>query len=365
MKKANDGLNRRNFLKAGLGATAGAAITVGATREAAAKAKTKKVKFKSRMPVRELGKTGVKVPLLGFGGAMIVTRWGGVGTEDDRAAVIRHAYDKGVRWFDTADQYMESETIIGNGLKGVRDNVYIATKVSVLKPEEVRPAVESSLKELQTDYLDNIQIHGTMGIEQMTFEEAMKIHTELVKLRDEGITRFIGLTGHNYFDKLYQLICTEGFDTAFLANGYLRMGMRRVLTNEMVEMREMCLSKAHELNMGILAMKVMRAGMLGSGADPVVPDWDSERLAQLPGAAIRYLLQDERIHIFNIGMRIASDVDYNVDVLSGDTTFTQDDLSLLAEFSAKVYPWYDERMKGWEKRRAERRRQRAAQQEAQ
>jgi predicted aldo/keto reductase-like oxidoreductase len=96
-------------------------------------------------------------------------------------------------------------------------------------------------------------------------------------------------------------------------------------------------------------MKVMRGGMFGQGANQAVPDWDAEKLARLPGAAIRYLLQDERVHTFNIGMRLKSDVDANVKILSGDATFTEDDRLLLAEYSTRAYPWYEERFKEWQK----------------
>ena len=108
-------------------------------------------------------------------------------------ALVRYAYDRGVRYFDTAGNYMESQAILGEALKDRRRQVCLVTKVETTKPEEVRKAVETSLKELQTDYLDILLIHGTPGLEQMSVEQAMKIHAELVKLRDEKITRFIGL----------------------------------------------------------------------------------------------------------------------------------------------------------------------------
>lgn len=357
MSKKDGGLNRRKFLKAGLQATAGAAALTGGMAQAAMP-KDKKVTLSGSIPTRVLGKTGLEVPVLGLGGAYLVERWGAQGSIEERAAMVRRAYDRGVRWFDTADNYMESEEIVGAGLKDVRDNVYLATKVSVTDHREVRKFFERSLERFQTDYVDCIQIHGTTGIEQMTFEEAMKTHGELVKLRDEGLARFIGVTGHNYFDKIYPLIATGEFDTAFLANGYFKCGMMRLLTNEMVEMREMCLEKARELGMGVLAMKVLRGGMFGRTAESVTPDWDREKLERLPGAAIRYLFQDEGVHVFNIGVRVPSEVDDNVNIFCGDLTFTDGDRMLLAEFSAKAYPWYEEMMKKrteeWQRRRAQR-----------
>lgn len=105
----------------------------------------------------------------------------------------------------------------------------------------------------------------------------------------------------------------------------------------MVELRNACVAKAHELSMGIVAMKVIGAGVLGAWSGYVVPGFDKKRLEQLPAAAIRYVLDDERIHILNIGMRLQDEVDANIKTLSGDVKYTLDDRMLLAEFCAKAY----------------------------
>ncbi len=128
-------------------------------------------------------------------------------------ALVRYAYDRGLRYFDTAGNYMESQAILGEALKDRRRQVCLVTKVETTKPEEVRKAVERSLKELQTDYLDILLIHGTPGLQQMSVEQAMKIHAELVKLRDEKVTRFVGFSAHGYFDKALALISVAADST--------------------------------------------------------------------------------------------------------------------------------------------------------
>jgi predicted aldo/keto reductase-like oxidoreductase len=105
----------------------------------------------------------------------------------------------------------------------------------------------------------------------------------------------------------------------------------------MVELRNACVAKAHELGMGIVAMKVVGAGVLGAWSGYIVPGFDKKRLAGLPAAAIRYVLGDERIHILNIGMRMKEEIDANIKTLSDDVTYKPDDRALLAEFSAKAY----------------------------
>ena len=105
----------------------------------------------------------------------------------------------------------------------------------------------------------------------------------------------------------------------------------------MTTLRDACLAKAHELGMGIVAMKVIGAGLLGAWSGYVLPGFDQQRLKQLPAAAIRYVLQDPRVHILNIGMRLKEEIDANLKILAGNATYTPEDRALLAEFSAKLY----------------------------
>jgi predicted aldo/keto reductase-like oxidoreductase len=289
------------------------------------------------IPIRMFGKTGLKLPILGYGGAALPKEWENPLSYEDRVALVWHAFDRGVRYFDTSPGYFESQAILGEALKDRRRQVCLVTKVDTTKPEEVRKSVESSLKALQTDYLDIILIHGTPGIQQMSVEQAMKIHAELVKLRDEKVTRFIGLSAHGYFDKALALIVSGGFDQCMLSYGYIPRGYDQIWSARMTTLRDACLAKAHELGMGIVAMKVIGAGMLGAWSGYLVPGFDNQRLKQLPAAAIRHVLQDQRVHLLTIGMRLEGEIDANLKILSGDATYTAADRALLAEFSAKLY----------------------------
>jgi len=328
-------LGRREFLKKATQAAATVAICQGMT-PATARAETPG-QSAGTIPTRTLGKTGLKLPILGYGGAALPKVWLNPLSHDDRVALVRYAYDRGLRYFDTTGNYFESQAILGEALKDRRRQVCLVTKVETTRPEEVRKAVESSLKELQTDYLDILLIHGTPGIQQMSVEQAMKIHAELVKLRDERVTRFVGFSAHGYFDKALALIASGGFDLCMLSYGYIPRGYDQVWTARTTKLRDACLAKAQELSMGIVAMKVIGAGMLGAWSGYIVPGFDKQRLKQLPGAAIRFVLQDQRVDILTIGMRLKEEIDANLKILSGDGTYTPEDQILLAEFSAKLY----------------------------
>ena len=344
MREKNKELGRRDFMKKGAQATAAAAVaavlSTNITRGAVPE--DKNITLTDAIPTRVLGKTNVELPILGYGGAALPKKWGNTLSLEDRVKLVRHAYDSGIRYFDTAISYTysESQAIIGNALKDVRDNVFIATKVDFwdiskadgritkVNKEEVARQVEKNLAELQSDYIDAILIHGTPGVEQMTVEQCMEVQGELVKARDKGLVRFVGFSAHHYFDKALALITTGQFDLCMLAYGYLPRGNSRLFSPRTTELRNACLAKAHDLEMGIVAMKVLGAGMLGG--------FGQKHLEKLPGAACRYLLQDERVHILNIGMRFPAEIDANIKTLAGDTTYTNEDRALLAGVGSAV-----------------------------
>jgi predicted aldo/keto reductase-like oxidoreductase len=335
MDARKNALGRREFVKRAAQAAAAAAVSGGFA--SGASSKDRSVDQAETIATRVFGRTQVKLPILGYGGAGLPKIWGNPLSTEDRVKLVRYAYDRGVRYFDTAGNYMESQSILGEGLKGIRDKVYLVTKVETTDPERVRGAVEKSLEELQTDYLDAILIHGTPGLEQMTVEQAMKVHAELVKLRDEGVTKFIGFSAHSYFDKALALISSGGFDQCMLSYGYIPRGHNQVFSARMIELRNACVAKAHELGMGIAAMKVVGGGILGAWSGYVVPGFDKRRREKLPAAAIRYVLEDQRIQLLVIGMRLAEEIDANIRTLSGDVTYTLEDRALLTEFCAKAF----------------------------
>jgi predicted aldo/keto reductase-like oxidoreductase len=352
MREKRNEMDRRDFMKKGAQATAAVAVTgtvLSTSTAQGAVPEDKKGTFTDALPTRVLGKTGVELPVLGYGGAALPKKWGNTLSTEDRVKLVRHAYDSGIRYFDTAISYTysDSQAIIGEALKDVRDQVLIATKVDFwdtsqadgritkVDKKEVTRQIEKNLAELQSDYIDAILIHGTPGVEQMTVEQCMEVHAELVKARDKGLARFIGFSAHHYFDKALALISTDQFDLCMLAYGYLPRGNVRLFSPRTTELRNACLAKAHELQMGIVAMKVLGAGMLGG--------FGRKELEKLPGAACRYLIQDERVHILNIGMRFPTEIDANIKTLAGDTTFTNEDRGLLAGVSSAVLSHEDVR----------------------
>lgn len=323
---------RRHFLKS---AAATAAISATAA-SAAPKSAGKRIALTKKIPVRTFGKIGMKLPILGYGGAALPKVWGNTLSIAGRVELVQHAYNQGIRYFDTAGNYMESQPIIGAALEGKRENVFLVTKTEATQVPKVRRDVEQALKQLKTSYLDCVEIHGTPGLQQMSVKQAMKIHAELIKIKDEGLIRHIGVSAHGYFDKAYALIATGGFDLFMPAFGYIPRGDSQRFTKKMQAIREKCIAKAHNLNMCLVAMKVIGAGTLGAWSGNIVPEMDKRKIQKLPGAAMRWVLNDKRFHMLLIGMRFKQEIDNNIKVLSGNRTCTREDKALLAAYTKKA-----------------------------
>lgn len=237
-------LGRREFLKSTVLAGAGGAALSAQAAMLSAGPGTPAGAGKTgagSLPVRPFGKTGWNLPILAMGGSAMVQRFikdYGVKllSTDERVAMVRHAYDRGIRYFDTARVYGESESIMGKGLKAVRKDVFLATKIYVARPADTRKCLEMSLKELGTYSVELAQIHSPV-IERIGFEGAMKVHKELLKLRDEKMLKFIGLTTHVAFETVHRMISTGGFDQCLLAFGYFRKGMDTLLSHRNLEFR--------------------------------------------------------------------------------------------------------------------------------
>lgn len=339
MSHENHGMDRRAFIKAG--ALGGAAMALPTIAQASVP-KDKQIATKAgALPERPFGKTGHTLPIFGHGGSAMFKgdiAYYGVPLLplEERIKMVRHGYDNGIRYFDTARIYGESEEIMGKALGDVRDNVFLASKVLVMEVDRVRSSVERSLEALGTSYIDCMQIHGPV-IERLGYDGCMPMYEELAKLRDEGMIRFIGITGHSRFDEMHKLIDSNHFDTLLIEYGYFHKGYNTRHTPESVALRAKCVDRAAELNMGIVAMKVFAAWVFNHNSKTLIPDFDEDKRTKLARAALRWVLNDNRVQVLNIGISMPSDIDTNIALLNGDTKLTEEDIQILEAFSQKAY----------------------------
>ncbi len=149
------------------------------------------------IPIRELGKTGVKVSALGIGGYHL----GDAKDQDEATRIVAEALDGGINFFDNAWEYHEgeSEERMGRALKGKRDRAVLMTKVCTHGRDSkvAMRMLEESLRRLQTDYLDIWQVHEVIydNDPDLIFM-AGGASEALLQATQQGKVRFIGFTGH-------------------------------------------------------------------------------------------------------------------------------------------------------------------------
>ncbi|MBS7609921.1 aldo/keto reductase [Candidatus Bathyarchaeota archaeon] len=162
------------------------------------------------MEIRYLGKTGLKVPVIGFGAARIGIHDMGI---DESIKIIREAYDFGIRYFDTARSYGDSEEKLGLALKDFRDDCILATKVHFRGKDEAERSLRQSLRCLGFQSIDIAQLHGIDSLEDLKKALAPDGAMQALReARDQGKVRFIGITGHVPY-VLSRAIESGNFDT--------------------------------------------------------------------------------------------------------------------------------------------------------
>lgn len=188
-------LNRRQLLKAfGL---LGSIVALGGTRGLADALEPVRSSAAGEIPKRMLGKTGVQVSALCFGGA----HWGRIEDDAEAIRILHEAIDAGVTFLDNAWEYNggRSEELMGKALQGRRQQVFLMTKVcSHGRDKRVAlQQLDESLRRLKTDYLDLWQIHEVVYLDDPDRHFAPGGAAEaLLEAKRQGKVRFVGFTGH-------------------------------------------------------------------------------------------------------------------------------------------------------------------------
>ncbi len=218
------------------------------------------------MRYKTLGQTGLSVSILGFGASPLGHVFGVVTPEDERAAV-HHAIDRGINLFDVSPYYglTLAEERLGAALKGRRDEVILATKCGRYGSEEfdfsaatVVREFEASLRRLQTDHVDLLQVHDIeFGPVEQVIEETLPA---LRRLKELGKARFIGITG--YWPELLARVAT-----ATPVDTVLNYCHCNLLIDDMdAALAGPCI----ELGIGLMNASPLHMGLLGGAT---VPAW--------------------------------------------------------------------------------------------
>jgi predicted aldo/keto reductase-like oxidoreductase len=244
-------ISRRRFLEG----TALGGITAGVANAA-------KADKDHKLPTRVLGKTGARVSILAFGGG---SRFLMYKEEDKALEAVNHALDLGITYMDTAYSYGNglSEERIGKVMKTRRKGVFVATKINKRPGDEAMQVLEGSLKRLQIDQFDLVHIHSLTDDNDLAQIEAKGGVLEILhKLKDQKVTRFIGITSHTDPTVLAKALERHDFDCTQMALNAAMVGMKNgqgnMVINEAMKpsFQTIALPVANRKKMGVIAMKI-------------------------------------------------------------------------------------------------------------
>ena len=223
------------------------------------------------MKMKRLGRTGLMVTENSFG-ALPIQRL----SREEAASLLRRAYDAGINFFDTARAYSDSEEKIGLGHSDVRQNIIISTKSAGKTRQAVLDDLETSLKNLKTDFVDILQLHNIPALPDP--EDPESAHAALLQAKKAGKCRFIGITTHRIDVALAAAQCGL-YDTVQFPLSYLS-------SDEDLKLVDLC----REKDVGLIAMKALAGGLVSSGTaafaffaqlDNAVPIWGIQRESEL------------------------------------------------------------------------------------
>jgi aryl-alcohol dehydrogenase-like predicted oxidoreductase len=302
--------SRRNFLASCLGLPA-AGLAIPQSQPSSPSIKNSAVRA-AAPTYRTLGKTGLKVTSVGFG-CMV--------TSDD--SVISRAVDMGINYFDTARGYQSgnNERMVGNCLKRVRDKVFLSSKSRAASATEARSHLDTSLRELGTDYLDIWYMHAR--------DEAVALPDEIVPVwedaKKQGKIRFIGVSTHNpnaVVDRIFEI---GKFDVVLNTYNFA-VGTAN----------DAAFDRLSNAGIGLVAMKVMAPAARPYGFQTS----RSDRMKREGGplAALKWVLRNKRFGVAIPSMTDIDQLETNFRAMS--EPFTGDDERLLAAIDENIRPLY-------------------------
>ena len=248
-----------------------------------------------------LGKTGLEISRLGFGGIPIQR----VDAAATRKLIVAMA-EKGINYIDTARGYTVSESFLGEALEGYRDKFVLATKSMARDKAGMAADIETSLNNLRTDYIDIYQIHNP-NLEQLEQVLAPSGALEaLFEAKEAGKIRHIGLTGHTMelFEKAVTLPWVETF--MFPYNIVERQG-------------EELVHKCAENNIGFIAMKPLAGGAIEDA-----------------NLALRFICANPDVSVVIPGMYDLKEIDMNLSAVENTSPLTQEELTKMAEIREQL-----------------------------
>jgi len=283
-------VSRRSFVGAGVAATVGAAAGAAVAKSAAASSHEGKPgqpynpRTKDAMPTRNLGRTGFQVGIFSLGGQAAIER---TFNADLSAEIVNRALDLGVNYIDSAAAYGKdeewgrahgtSERNIGQVMKTRRSEAFLTSKTHYRDYDGSMKALESSLKNLQTDHLDLWQIHNLKTPDQLEqiFAKDGAIKA-LEEAKAQGMVRHVGVTGHYEPLILVEALKRYDFETILMVVS--------AADPNYLSFKDHLMPTALEKGVGIIGMKLAARGrLLSDWTPPPIENQRPSMATELPG----------------------------------------------------------------------------------
>lgn len=300
-------VTRRDFLKSSAAGTAWAVAASGVTLRA---------DEKTPIPTRPLGKTGATVPIVGLGTAPAGHR-----SRNEAAAFYGECLDRGLTYLDTAPEftgYGLAQAALGDVLKTRRDEAFLVTKCFEPEGEKALALLKQNLDELQTDHADVVYAHS-LGSDKMDPKTVMGetgVMKALEKAQRDGLTRYIGISGHNRPARFLEVI--RNFDVQVMMNAV------SYVARHLYNFEQTVWPEAHERGVALVAMKVF--GGMGS-KEPKGGRIQGDDLAQ----AFRYAQSLPNISTVVLGMHDRDELDQNLQWAKTYKPLSEQEMAALVE----------------------------------
>jgi hypothetical protein len=246
---------------------------------------------------------------------------------DEVSQIVNRAIDLGINFIDTAPRYGKSEQGIGNALGARRKEIYLATKLWADTTAEAEKALADSLKTLKTDYVDVLYLHHLGERQVDRAREPDGVFTWMLKQKQAGKCRFVGLSGHNLPARFIPFLESGDVDVILTALNYV--------DRHTYNFEETVLPLARKHDVGVVAMKVFggpdgKTGSWGTRkAKPMIPVEDLE-------FAIRYALSLPGVATANLGVHTAEQLDANVEMVKRFHPLSPEEQSKAIEMGRKL-----------------------------
>lgn len=277
------------------------------------------------LPTVKLGKTGARVPLMGFGCG---SRWMAVQDNDKALEILESAFNQGLYYWDTASSYgnetISSEERIGIILKERREQVFLSSKTGDREGDLAKKSVEESLKRLQTDHIDLLHIHSITSAEDAEqLGEKGKVLEVLEQFKSEGVIKNIGFTGHASAAGMKRAVELYDFDA-------MMMALNHQSTDGTEDFEGLPAPLAMQKGMGVVAMKVIRPRETVNGL--------------AANDLVRYALSLGDFHMANIGIDSMEVLQSNIETLQNFTPLGEEKLK---ELRLALRPFYRGHKLAW------------------